>query len=74
MTSKTITMVCDTCGRRIETPRADTDPPAAQECHGITCPDCDTGGFDLPAFLDEHGREVSGDPETFNKAPKGDFS
>lgn len=61
---ETITMVC-TCGKRVDTPRCDTDPPEAVELHGITCPDCDNGGFDLPAYFDAGGREVDGDPMKF---------
>lgn len=60
----TITMVC-TCGLRVETPRCDTDPPTATECHGVKCPSCDNGEFDMPFFLNAQGQEVSGDPETF---------
>lgn len=64
----TITLVCFECGRKVDTPRCDTDPPDAVELHGITCPDCDDGGFDLPSYFDRNGDEVCGDPETFNTA------
>lgn len=63
---KTITIVCDTCNLKVDTPRCDTDPPNATELHGIVCGDCDTGGFDLPVFLDKNGEEICGDPTTFN--------
>lgn len=68
--AQTITIVCDSCGRRVDTPRCDTDPPEAVEMRGIVCPDCDNGEFDLPAYFDRNGIEVSGDPETF-KEPSG---
>lgn len=61
--SDTITMVCPGCGKRVETPRDETDHPDAAELHGIQCPDCDTGGFDMPVFLNSDGEELCGDPE-----------
>lgn len=61
----TITLVCGSCSKRVETPRCDTDPPQAVELHGIVCPDCDNGGFDLPSYFDAQGREVDGDPMKF---------
>lgn len=64
--SDTIKIVCATCRREVDTPRCDTDPPGAVELRGIVCPDCDTGGFDMPVYYDANGNEVSGDPETFN--------
>lgn len=60
-----IIIVCDSCGKAVNTPRCDTDPPNAVEMRGVVCPDCDNGGFDLPVFFDRYGNEVSGDPETF---------
>lgn len=61
----TIRLVCKTCAVKVDTPRADTDPPSAVEIRGLVCPNCDTGGFDMPEFLNSQGEEVSGDPETF---------
>lgn len=62
----TIKIICPTCSRSENTSRCETDPPNAVELRGIVCPDCDTGGFDMPSFYDASGAEVSGDPETFN--------
>ena len=59
----TITLVCSGCGKRVPTPRDKLDPPNATELHGIECPDCDSGGFDMPAYFDANGSEVCGDPE-----------
>lgn len=62
----TIKIICATCEIEVDTPRDETDPPNATVLRGIVCPDCDTGGFDMPEYYDKNGREVSGDPETFN--------
>ena len=62
----TIKIICATCRREVDTPRCDTDPPNAVKLCGIVCPDCDTGGFDIPEYYDANGNEVSGDIETFN--------
>lgn len=62
----TIKIICATCGLEVDTPRDDADPPDAVELRGIVCPDCDTGGFDMPEYYDAAGAQVSGDPETFN--------
>jgi len=50
---------------KVDTPRCDTDPPESVELRGIKCGDCDDGGFDMPAFFDADGNEVSGDPLIF---------
>lgn len=62
----TIKIVCATCCREVATPRCDTDPQDAVELRGIVCPDCDTGGYDMPEYFNAHGVQVSGDPKTFN--------
>jgi len=64
---KDITLVCPSCAKRVDTPRCDTDPPNAVELHGIVCPDCDTGGFDMPEYFDSHGSSVCGDPKSFKE-------
>ena len=69
--SQTITLVCGACKRRVDTPRCDTDPPEAVELHGIVCPDCDNGGFDLPSYFDSQGNEVDGDPLKFERHVNG---
>lgn len=67
LVSETIAIICAECGRKVNTPRCDTDPPTAVELRGIVCPDCDNGGFDLPSYFDRDGHEVSGDPNTFKE-------
>lgn len=62
----TIKIICSTCAREADTPRCETDPPDAVELRGIVCPDCDTGGYDMPEYFDATGAQVSGDPETLN--------
>lgn len=54
------------CGNAVLRAREDTDPPAAAECQTSLCNLCDDGDFEALAFFDGAGREVSGDPETFN--------
>tara|TARA_R110002020_G_scaffold95937_9_gene230087 strand:- start:40052 stop:40294 length:243 start_codon:yes stop_codon:yes gene_type:complete len=51
----TIKIVCANCGREVDTPRCDTDPPNAVRLEGVWCPDCDNGGFDMPDFFDADG-------------------
>ena len=65
-----ITLVCEKCGRKADTLRCDTDPPEAVEMHGIVCPNCDTGGFDMPEYYDANGAWISGDPDTFGIGQK----
>lgn len=64
---ETITIVCSGCGKRVETPRDETDHPDAVELHGIRCPDCDNGSFDMPTFFDTEGNELCGDPEGWRR-------
>lgn len=66
MTNDYIRLICQTCGREVDTPRCETDPPSAVMLTGIVCPDCDNGGFDMPTYFDAAGREISADPERFN--------
>ena len=67
---ETIKIVCRHCGRAMNTPRCDTDPPTAVELRGIACPECDTGGFDMPEYYDANGTEVDADPMKFMEASK----
>lgn len=57
-----ILIVCPSCGKRVSTPRCNTDPASATEVRGIRCIDCDNGGFGLPEFFDAHGNQISGEP------------
>ena len=57
--SENITIICATCGLTAHTPRCDTDPPDAVQLRGIVCPDCDTGGFDMPEYFDANGTSIS---------------
>lgn len=62
-----IKIICPSCGLKVDTPRYDTDLPDAVELRGIVCPECDTGGFDMPEYCDAKGRGVSSDPDTFEE-------
>lgn len=69
--SDAITLVCPSCSKRVDTPRCATDPPKAVELHGIVCPDCDNGGFDLPSYFDAQGVEIDADPMEFMEDDNG---
>lgn len=64
----TIKIVCDKCGTSVDTPRTEYDPPEAVELRGTDCPDCDSGGFDLPSYYDANGQQVDGNPDRFQHA------
>ena len=68
----TIKIFCAICDRSVDTPRCNTDPPDAVELHGIVCPDCDTGGYDMPVFIGADGAHISGDADIFQLAFEGD--
>lgn len=54
----TIKIICATCDRKVDTPRCDADPKDAVVLRGIVCPDCDTGGVDMPEYYNLAGEEV----------------
>lgn len=56
--AETITIICSVCGLKVDTPRCNDDPKEATELRGVECPDCDTGGFDMPEFYNTLGSLV----------------
>lgn len=65
-----IRLRCSRCKQTMLVRRnPDIDPPSAATCVTSFCNKCESGGeFDLIHYFDTHGKEVSGDPDTFAAA------
>lgn len=51
-------IICADCKKSTFVERVEYDPKNAVVLKGIVCPDCDSGGFDMPEYYDEKGNYI----------------